>query len=133
MSGDHGTKYYDEVNTMKAYAIEKGVPSEDIFMDHAGFSTYESMYRAKEVFEVSSAIAVTQKYHLYRAVYDGMKLGIEIHGVDTPHRIYGGEAYYGARELLARIKDFIICVFKPKPKFLGEKIPVFGNGDLTDD
>ena len=63
MSGDHGRKEYDEVNVMKEYAIENGVPSEDIFMDHAGFSSYESIYRAKEVFEANKIIIVTQKYH----------------------------------------------------------------------
>jgi len=58
MSGDHGRKDYDEVNVMKSYAIEKGVPSQDIFMDHAGFSTYESIYRARDVFKVKSMVIV---------------------------------------------------------------------------
>ena len=73
MSGDHGKKYYDEVTVMKNYAISKGIPAEDIFMDHAGFSTYETMYRAKEVFNVKKAILVTQEYHLYRALYIGQQ------------------------------------------------------------
>ena len=65
MSGDHGCEDYDEVNVMKNYAIAKGVPSEDIFMDHAGFSTYESLYRAKAVFGAERVVVVSQKYHLY--------------------------------------------------------------------
>ena len=69
MSGDHGTVGYDEVDAMKAYAVNEGIRSEDVFMDHAGFSTYESMYRAKEVFGAKKIIIVTQEYHLYRAVY----------------------------------------------------------------
>lgn len=77
MSGDHGSKNYDEVNVMKNFAIEHGVPSEDIFMDHAGFSSYESMYRAKEIFGVKTAIVVTQKYHLYRSLYIAKQLGIK--------------------------------------------------------
>lgn len=77
MSGDHGSKDYDEVNVMKNYAIEHGVPSEDIFMDHAGFSSYESMYRAKEIFGVNRVIVITQKYHLYRSLYIAEKLGLE--------------------------------------------------------
>lgn len=77
MSGDHGSKDYDEVNVMKNFAIEHGVPSEDIFMDHAGFSSYESIYRAKEIFGVEKAIIVTQKYHLYRSLYIAQKFGIE--------------------------------------------------------
>ena len=68
MSGDHGRKEYDEVSIMKNYAIEKGIPSENIFMDHAGFSTYESIYRAKDIFEAKKVVIVTQKYHLYRAL-----------------------------------------------------------------
>jgi len=133
MSGDHGSKDYDEVNIMKKFAIEKGVPSEDIFMDHAGFSTYESIYRAKEVFEANKIVIVTQKYHLYRALYIANQLGIEAYGVNSDPRRYVGEAYRELREILARNKDFFSCIFKPKPKYLGEAIPVSGSGDLTND
>ena len=77
MSGDHGQIEYDEVNTMKQVAIDAGVPSNDIFMDHAGFSTYESIYRAKEIFEADKLIIVSQEYHLYRALYIAKQLGIE--------------------------------------------------------
>ena len=77
MSGDHGRKEYDEVNIMKNYAIEKGIPSENIFMDHAGFSTYESIYRAKDIFEAKKVVIVTQEYHLYRALYIANQLGLE--------------------------------------------------------
>ena len=69
MSGDHGKVDYDEVNVMKKYAIEKGVPSENIFMDHAGFSSYESIYRVKEIFGAKKIVVVTQKYHLFRTLY----------------------------------------------------------------
>ena len=133
MSGDHGRKDYDEVNIMKKYAIEQGVPSEDIFMDHAGFSTYESIYRAREIFKVNKIIIVTQKYHLYRALYIANKLGIETYGVNADPRRYVGAAYREVREILARNKDFIKCIIKPKPTYLGESIPVSGNGDLTND
>jgi len=133
MSGDHGRKEYDEVNIMKNFAIEKGVPSEDIFMDHAGFSTYESLYRAKEVFEAKKVVIVTQKYHLYRALYIANQLGIEAYGVNSDPRRYVGEIYRELREILARNKDFFSCIFKPKPKYLGEAIPVSGSGDLTND
>lgn len=74
MSGDHGREDYDEVNVMKQFAIDRGVPSEDIFMDHAGFSTYESVYRAKEIFQCKKIVIVTQKYHLYRSIYIGKKI-----------------------------------------------------------
>ena len=133
MSGDHGKEDYDEVNIMKEYAIEQGVKSEDIFMDHAGFSTYESMYRAKEIFEANKVVIVTQKYHLYRALYIAKQLGIEAYGVNSDPRKYVGEIYREAREIIARDKDFIKCIFKPQPKYLGETIPVNGDGNITND
>ena len=133
MSGDHGTKYYDEVNIMKSYAIDNGVPSENIFMDHAGFSTYESLYRAKEVFNVKKVIIVTQKYHLYRALYIAKSLGIEAYGLASDSRMYSGQIKRELREVLARDKDFIKCLFKLNPTYLGESIPVSGNGDITND
>lgn len=133
MSGDHGTKDYDEVNVMKEFAIEQGVPSENIFMDHAGFSTYESLYRAKEIFQAKKVIIVTQKYHLYRALYIANKLGLEAYGVGADPRKYVGATYREFREILARNKDFVKCIFKPEPKYLGDSIPVSGNGDITND
>ncbi len=133
MSGDHGQAHYDEVNTMKQYAMEKGVPSEDIFMDHAGFSTYESMYRAKEIFGAGRIVTVTQKYHMYRALYIAKKLGLEAYGVSSDPRLYGGQTMREARELLARTKDFFVCMIKPEPKYLGDAIPISGNGDATND
>lgn len=133
MTGDHGTKEYDEVNVMKAFAIENGVPSGDIFMDHAGFSTYESIYRARDVFAAKKIIIVTQEYHLYRALYIANELGIEAYGAPSDPRQYVGALYRELREILARNKDFIQCIFKPKPTYLGEVIPIFGDGNLTND
>lgn len=133
MSGDHGRKEYDEVNIMKNYAIEKGIPSENIFMDHAGFSTYESIYRAKDIFEAKKVVIVTQKYHLYRALYIANRLGLEAYGVGADPRQYVGATYREIREILARDKDFIKCIFKPEPTYLGDTIPVSGNGDITND
>lgn len=133
MSGDHGREEYDEVNIMKNYAIEKGIPSENIFMDHAGFSTYESIYRAKEIFEAKKVVIVTQKYHLYRALYIANQLGLEAYGVGADPRQYVGATYRELREILARDKDFIKCIFKPEPTYLGETIPVSGDGDITND
>lgn len=133
MSGDHGKQDYDEVNTMKDFAIEKGVPSESIFMDHAGFSSYESIYRAKEIFGAKKIVIVTQKYHLYRALYIANQLGIESYGVGADPRQYVGATYRELREILARNKDFIKCIIKPEPTYLGDTIPVSGNGDITND
>ena len=133
MSGDHGRAEYDEVNIMKNYAIEKGIPSENIFMDHAGFSTYESIYRAKDIFEAKKVVIVTQEYHLYRALYIANQLGLEAYGVGADPRQYVGATYRELREILARNKDFIKCIFKPEPTYLGDTIPVSGNGDITND
>jgi len=133
MSGDHGRITYDEVNVMKDYAMDRGVPSEDVFMDHAGFSTYESMYRAKDVFQAEKVIIVSQKYHLYRAVYDARALGLAAIGVAAEDIAYLWQGVREMREHLARTKDVFYCIFRPKPTFLGEPIPVWGSGDATND
>lgn len=132
MSGDHGREDYDEVNVMKSYAVENGVPDSDVFMDHAGFSTYDSIYRAKAVFEADNIIIVTQKYHLYRALYIADKLGVNAVGVSADLDDYSGQLKRDLREIAARDKDFFSCLFKPEPKYLGEKIPVSGDGNITD-
>lgn len=133
MSGDHGRKNYDEVNVMKAFAVDAGIASEDVFMDHAGFSTYESMYRARDVFKAKKILIVTQEYHLYRAIYDARALGLDAYGVVSMPRTYAGQAYRDIREILARDKDFFWSLFKPEPTYLGEAIPVQGDGNLTND
>ena len=133
MSGDHGKDDYDEVNVMKDFAIENGVASKDIFMDHAGFSTYESMYRAKEVFEANKILIVTQEYHLYRAVYNARALGLDAYGVAADAVDYAGQTYRDFREILSRNKDFFYALLKPEPTYLGETIPVSGDGNATND
>lgn len=133
MSGDHGQEEYDEVNAMKKYAMDAGIPSEDVFMDHAGFSTYESMYRAKEVFGAKKIIIVTQEYHLYRAIYAAEQMGMEAYGVDADYRRYSGQLARDVREVLARVKDCLTAELKPLPTYLGEQIDIGGNGDVTND
>lgn len=132
-SGDHGQVNYDEVNVMKNYLIDKDIPSEDIFMDHAGFSTYDSIYRAKEIFNAKKIVIVTQKYHLYRALYIAKELDIEAYGVVANKRPYQNQLKRDIREIAARVKDLIKCIIKPESKYLGEAIPVSGNGDTTND
>ena len=133
VSGDHGQENYDEVNVMKTYLISKGIPSENIFMDHAGFSTYDSIYRSKEVFEANKVIIVTQEYHLYRALYIAKELDLEAYGIKANRREYRFQFKRDIREIAARVKDFIKTIFKPKPKYLGETIAVSGKGDVTND
>jgi vancomycin permeability regulator SanA len=134
VSGDHGTKSYDEVNNMRKYLEGKGVPTDAIFMDHAGFDTYDTMYRARDVFGVKSAIVVTQKYHLYRAVYLAQSMGVNVQGVACDRYRSRMQLYYDARELAARAKDFFGAeIFKPAPKYLGDAIPISGSGVATHD
>ncbi len=133
MSGDHGRADYNEVGAMKQYAVDNGVPSEDVFMDHAGFSTYETMYRARDVFMAQKVIIVTQEYHLYRAVYIARELGLEAYGVSSDLHSYAGQGMRNFREVLARFKDFTYTMFMPEPTYLGEAIPVNGDGNLTND
>jgi Uncharacterized membrane protein len=133
MSGDHGRKNYDEVNAMKQYAIDNQVLSEHVFMDHAGFSTYETMYRAKEIFGVKKVLIVTQNYHLYRALYIAKAMGLEAYGVSSDLHTYAGQGFRDKREILARVKDFFSVIFMPKPTYLGDSIPINGNGDQTND
>lgn len=134
MSGDHGREAYDEVNVMKNYSIEEGVPSEDIFMDHAGFETYDSMYRAKEIFGAKKVVIVTQKYHLYRALYIAKSLGLEAYGVSSDLQFYSKKmVYWKFRECIARVKAFAKCIIKPEPKYLGDPIDIKASGDVTND
>lgn len=133
MSGDHSREDYDEVKIMKEYAESEGVPSEDIFMDHAGFSSYDSVYRAKEIFGVQNMIIVTQKYHLYRSLYIAKKLGIEAYGIESNLRTYPGQVFREIREILARDKDYFKCIMKPEASIMGEKISLDGSGDITND
>lgn len=133
-SGDHGRKDYDEVNAMMDYAVSKGVPKKDIFLDHAGFSTYESMYRARDVFMVKSLIVVSQEFHISRCVYIARGLGLDAYGVNSTARKYGNELSDNTRESLARVKDFFsVNIFHPKPTYLGDAIPIFGDSSLTHD
>lgn len=132
LSGDHGKEDYDEVNCMKNYLLEKGIPREPIFLDHAGFSTYESLYRAKEIFGAEKIVIVTQSYHLYRALYIADYLGLNAVGATADLRTYVGQSMRETREIAARVKDFFYTIFKPEPTYLGDKIPLVGSGEVTD-
>lgn len=134
VSGDHGKTSYDEVNSMRKILELKGINRSNIFMDHAGFDTYDSMYRARDIFQVKKAIIVTQKFHLVRALYIAKQLGLEAYGVPSDTMEYPLMDYYYAREMGARLKAFcFVNIFKPTPKFLGDAIPIWKEGELTDD
>ena len=131
MSGDRGRADYDEVNVMRAFALEQGVRAEDIFLDHAGFSTYDSVYRAKNIFGAENIIIVSQKYHLYRALYISEKLDVKAAGVSANLNTYGGQLKRDIREIIARDKDFFKCIIKPGAEIMGDKIPLDGDGSIT--
>lgn len=133
VSGDHMNKDYDEVNAMKDYLVGNKIPSQDVFMDHAGISTYDSLYRAKHIFKANKIVIITQKYHLYRALYIAEQLDIEAYGVASNPRTYTNQTSREIRELLARTKDFFKSLFKPQSTYLGEEISLTGNGDTTND
>ena len=132
-SGDHMNKDYDEVNVMKDYLVGHKIPSQDVFMDHAGISTYDSIYRAKHIFQAKKIIIVTQEYHLHRALYIAKQLGIEAYGISSNPRTYTNQEIREVREILARTKDFAKSLYKPKSTYLGEPISLLGNGDTTND
>ena len=131
MSGDHGQDDYDEVNAMKDYAVEQGVAPNVIFLDHAGFSTYESVYRARDIFQIKTVVIVTQKYHLYRALFVARALGLNAYGVSADRRDYNPYILFSVREIFARCKDFVYSIFQPLPTYLGDVIPITGDASAT--
>ncbi|MBN2884128.1 MAG: YdcF family protein, partial [Clostridia bacterium] len=134
LTGDHGTKGYDEVNSMKNYTLDAGLTKEMVYLDHAGFSTYDSMVRAARIFEITDAVISTQEFHLYRAIYIARKNGVEAWGIKADLRNYPKSEMtrYTVREWLARTKDFIyIHILGKEPVFLGEIIPISGDSSLT--
>jgi len=135
LSGDHGQRYYDEVNAMRLFVLANApdIEEEDIFMDHAGFNTWDSMYRARDVFEVKDLLIVTQEFHISRAVCMARSLGLEAVGYGINQERFSGRSLrsWQIREYFARVKAFLSITFKPKPRYLGEKIPIQGDGRAT--
>lgn len=126
LSGDNGEANYNEPKAMKKYLIERGVNEDHIYLDYAGFDTYDSMYRAKEIFEVDEAIIVTQGFHLPRAVFLAQEMGLNYIGYRGDKRIYQHEDYNIKREFLANVKAYLELAFRKEPTYLGTKIPIKG-------
>lgn len=134
LSGDHGRQEYDEVNAMRAYALERGVAAEDLFLDHAGFRTYATLYRARDVFGVTSAVLVTNEFHLPRAIYTGKRFGMDVVGLTSDARSYRSWLRNDCREFLARTLAWLqVNVIRPRPKYLGPPIDITGDGRVTHD
>jgi SanA protein len=136
LTGDHGRVKYDEVNAMRRKLRQLGIPERDIFLDHAGFTTYDSLYRARDILGVKDCIVVTQRFHLPRAVYTARSLGLDCTGYVADRRRYTAASHNWSkfREFFSKLKAwFQVKIWKPKPRFLGEKISIYGNPQLTKD
>jgi SanA protein len=126
VSGDNSTVSHNEVNPVRLYLLSKGILDQDIFLDHAGFDTYSTMYRARDIFGVSSVLITTQSFHLPRAVFIARRFGMKAYGVnaDMGHILFRNYV----REVLADEKAVLDLLFNRQPKYLGEKIPITGDG-----
>lgn len=125
VSGDNGREAYNEVRVMRDYLVASGVPTGDIVLDYAGFDTYDSCYRARDVFCLKKITIVSQQYHVSRALYIATRLGLDAHAVGTNDHVLSNLPYNYTREALARIKAFLETdIFHRLPKFLGEKLPI---------
>lgn len=118
VSGDSEHKDYDETTKMKEYLINNSIPEESIVVDIYGLSTYDSIYRLKNVYDVNKAIIITQKYHLYRALYIANALGIDVYGIPASGEDYFGQTARELREILARNKDFLTSLFNVESSYL---------------
>lgn len=133
LTGDHGQDDYDEVNAMRQYLEAKGVPPEDLFCDHAGFDTYDSLYRARDIFRAESLVLVTQSFHLNRALYIANSLGLKVQGVPSDQRKIPEIKSLELRELAANFKALLDLKRGRKPVFLGPQIPLSGSAKLSQD
>ena len=131
VSGDHGKDGYDEVNAMRAWLEARGVPPAHVFLDHAGFDTYSSVMRARDVFEARRVVVVTQRFHLPRALYIARELGLVADGEPADRRVYRGIVYSEAREIASRTRAFIDVTTHRVPRHLGAKVPLAGDGRAT--
>lgn len=109
LSGD-GRGQWSETKYMRLHAIENGVAAEDIIEDGQGYSTLETVRRAKEIYNIEKCVLVTQEYHLYRAIYIAEQSGMEVRGVSADLRTYFGQIKRDVREVFARVKDFLLCI-----------------------
>ncbi|MDD3793510.1 MAG: ElyC/SanA/YdcF family protein [Candidatus Gracilibacteria bacterium] len=133
VSGDNSKINYNEPEVMKNYLVSLGVKEQDIYQDYAGFDTYDSLYRAREIFDATEIVLFTQDFHLKRAMYIGNKLGLQVYGVETNLQKYIKEDYNNRREVFARIKAFFeIEIFKNKPKYLGDKVRIISDEQIED-
>lgn len=126
MSGDNRFIEYNEPGAMRQYALDLGVPNEDIVLDYAGRRTYDTCYRAKHIFGVEQAILVTQPFHMPRALFLCNWFGVESTGVEANNRYFlkRSRAYWNFREVFAAFQAaWDVLITKPLP-VLGEVEPI---------
>ena len=128
VTGDNASTNYNEVNPVQKYLLAAGIPPQDIFLDHAGFDTYSSMYRAKVIFQATSATIVTQDFHLPRAVFIARHLGIDANGYAAGG---SGSIWDYLREIPASGKALLDLIVHRKPEYLGMPYPLTGDGQVT--
>jgi len=121
MSGDYEKAGYDEITPMLEAARAAGVPEEALAYDRFGLCTYDSLYRAKEVFGARRVVIITQRYHMYRALYLAQALGLEAVGLEAEGPRYIGQLYRDVRELLACVKAKYWVMKLPEPAYPSEK------------
>jgi SanA protein len=132
VSGDHSRRAYDEVGVMQRWLVERGVPDEDVFSDHAGLRTLDTMERAARVFEVRDAIISTQEFHLPRSIFLAREAGIDAVGYVADRRVYSARRTDAARERLAHVKALLdVYVLGTEPRHLGEPIPITTDARVT--
>lgn len=131
LSGDNGSDEHDELTVMKLYCCEHGVDTNKIYLDYAGFDSYSTLYRSKYIFNIDTAILVSQKYHLNRCINIGNKLGVKSYGFAADKGTYQGYKYASFREYFALVKSTIDLMIGRKPHFLGEKIDINGPSNYT--
>lgn len=131
MSGDNSDSHYNEVMNMCDYAVEQGVNRDDIFCDHAGINTYDSMYRARYVFQANRLVVVTNEYHLYRSMFLSKSFGMDARGVASDKGTYTDMAYYEQREFMARVKDFYGALTNVEPSTYSDTVSLEGSGTVT--
>ena len=124
MSGDNPTAEYDEPTAMKRVAMELGVPESDIVLDFAGRRTFDTCYRAKEIFEVKKAILVTQEFHQARSLYLCNNLGVDSIGITSNRRTYLGERRWAVREFFSVFGAWFEMNFMSFEPIGGKKEPI---------
>lgn len=131
LSGDNGNTAHDELTVMKKYCYSKGVDTTKIYIDYAGFDTYSTLYRAKYIFKIKSAVLISQEYHLNRAVYIGNKLGVKSIGLSANMGVYRSYRYVCFREYFSIFKSVIDVARNREPHFLGNEININGISNYT--